>query len=201
MVCILDGNFVKGVSEMDLSYTMRIAGVERALPLCRVTDELYIGAFVIFGDVELTCACAKGLLEVAPEHDLIITAESKGIPLAYEMARQEGVNDYVIARKREKVYMSDVLEVTVQSITTKGEQKLYLGKDDVDKLRGKKVLIVDDVISTGESLRALEALVEAAGGEIVGKAAILAEGDAAQRKDIVFIEELPLFDGEGNILK
>lgn len=180
---------------------MNIAGVERKLPMFQINDNLSIAALIIFGDVELTVASAGALLKKAPEHDIMVTAEAKSIPLIHEMARQEGVNDYVIARKREKVYMSDVLEVTVQSITTKGEQKLYLGKDDVDKLRGKKVLIVDDVISTGESLRALEALVEAAGGEIVGKAAILAEGDAAQRKDIVFIEELPLFDGEGNILK
>lgn len=180
---------------------MNIAGVERKLPMFQINDNLSIAALIIFGDVELTVASAGALLKKAPEHDIMVTAEAKSIPLIHEMARQEGVNDYVIARKREKVYMSDVLEVTVQSITTKGEQKLYLGKDDVDKLRGKKVLIVDDVISTGESLRALEALVEAAGGEIAGKAAILAEGDAAQRKDIVFLEELPLFDGEGNILK
>lgn len=180
---------------------MNIAGVERKLQMFQINDNLSIAALIIFGDVELTVASAGALLKKAPEHDIMVTAEAKSIPLIHEMARQEGVNDYVIARKREKVYMSDVLEVTVQSITTKGEQKLYLGKDDVDKLRGKKVLIVDDVISTGESLRALEALVEAAGGEIAGKAAILAEGDAAQRKDIVFLEELPLFDGEGNILK
>lgn len=163
-----------------------------------VNDNLTIAAFIIFGDVELTVNCAKELLKKVPEYDVMITAEAKSIPLIHEMARQAGRNDYVIARKKQKVYMSDVLEVSVQSITTHGEQKLYLGKEDTEKLKGRKVLIVDDVISTGESLTALEKLVEAAEGIIVGKAAILAEGDAAERDDIVFLEKLPLFDGEGN---
>lgn len=184
---------------MDLSYTMRIAGVERALPLCRVTDDLYIGAFVIFGDVELTCACAKGLLEVAPEHDLIITAESKGIPLAYEMARQEGVNHYLIARKKPKLYMKNVFKTTVNSITTEGEQILCIDQKDADNMRGKKVLIVDDVISTGKSLKAVEKLVQEAGGIVVGKMAILAEGDAQDRSDIIYLEKLPLFNPDGTV--
>lgn len=167
----------------------------------QVNDNLSIAAFIIFGDVELTVNSARELLKKAPEHDIMITAEAKSIPLIHEMARQSGANDYVVARKKEKVYMSDVVEVSVHSITTHGEQKLYLGKEDADKLAGKKVLIVDDVISTGESLSALEALVEKVGGNIVGKVAVLAEGDAAERDDISFIEKLPLFDGEGNILK
>lgn len=167
----------------------------------QVNDNLSIAAFIIFGDVELTVNSARELLKKAPEHDIMITAEAKSIPLIHEMARQSGANDYVVARKKEKVYMSDVVEVSVHSITTHGEQKLYLGKEDADKLAGKKVLIVDDVISTGESLSALEALVEKVGGNIVGKVAVLAEGDAAERDDISFLEKLPLFDGEGNILK
>lgn len=167
----------------------------------QVNDNISIAAFIIFGDVELTVNSARELLKKAPQHDIMITAEAKSIPLIHEMARQSGVNDYVIARKKEKVYMSDVVEVSVHSITTHGEQKLYLGKEDADKLTGKKVLIVDDVISTGESLAALEALVTKVGGNIVGKVAVLAEGDAANRDDISFLEKLPLFDGEGNILK
>lgn len=167
----------------------------------QVNDSISIAAFIIFGDVELTVNSARELLKKAPQHDIMITAEAKSIPLIHEMARQSGVNDYVIARKKEKVYMSDVVEVSVHSITTHGEQKLYLGKEDADKLTGKKVLIVDDVISTGESLAALEALVTKVGGNIVGKVAVLAEGDAANRDDISFLEKLPLFDGEGNILK
>lgn len=180
---------------------MKIAGLERNLPMFPVNDKVTIAAFIIFGDVELTVNCAGELLKKAPEHDIMITAEAKSIPLIHEMARQSGVNDYVVARKKPKVYMSDVIEVSVNSITTHGEQKLYLGKEDADKIAGRRVLIVDDVISTGESLAALESLVEAAGGNIVGRAAILAEGDAAARNDLVFLEKLPLFDSEGNILE
>ena len=180
---------------------MKIAGLERNLPMFPVNDKLTIAAFVIFGDVELTVKCASELIKKIPEHDIMITAEAKSIPLIHEMARQTGVNSYVVARKKAKVYMSDVIEVNVNSITTHGQQKLYLGKEDADKLMGKRVLIIDDVISTGESLHALEALVEMVGGNIVGKAAILAEGDAAGRKDITFLEKLPLFDADGNILE
>ena len=180
---------------------MEIAGLTRKLPMFPVNDNITIAAFIIFGDVELTVNCAKELIKIAPEHDIMITAEAKSIPLIHEMARQLGANDYVIARKKSKVYMSDVIEVSVNSITTHGEQKLYLGSEDADKLKGKRVLIVDDVISTGESLLALEKLVNEVGGNVVGKAAVLAEGDAAQRDDIVFLEKLPLFDSEGNILE
>ena len=184
---------------MDLSYKMTIAGVERHLPLCPVTDDLYIGAFVIFGDVELTCACARDLLKIAPEHDIIITAESKGIPLAYEMARQEGVNHYLIARKKPKLYMKKVFKTVVNSITTEGEQILCIDQNDADDMRGKRVLIVDDVISTGESLKAIEKLVSEAGGITVGKMAILAEGDAQDRGDILYLEKLPLFNADGTV--
>lgn len=179
---------------------MKVAGLERNLPMFPVNDSITIAAFIIFGDVELTVNCAAELLKKVPEHDVMITAEAKSIPLIHEMARQRGVNDYVIAREKPKVYMSDIIEVNVNSITTHGQQKLYLGKEDADKLRGKRVLIVDDVISTGESLSALELLVEKAGGNIVGRAAILAEGDAAERKELTYLEKLPLFDSEGNEL-
>lgn len=177
---------------------MTVAGLTRKLPMFRVNDNISIAAFIIFGDVELTVESAKALLKKIPEHDIMITAEAKSIPLIHEMARQSGVNDYVIARKKPKVYMSEIIETTVNSITTQSEQKLYLGKDEADKLKGRRVLIVDDVISTGESLAALEALVNAVGGNIVGKAAILAEGSAAGRDDITYLERLPLFDADGN---
>lgn len=183
-----------------LTHAMNIAGVDRKLPICRVTDDLYIGAFVIFGDCELTTACAKALLEKAPEYDYIITAESKGIPLAQEMARLNGDPKWMLARKGVKLYMQDVLCVEVKSITTTAVQKLYLDGNDAAMMRGKRVLIVDDVISTGESLHALEELVKAAGGEIVGKMAILAEGDAQERKDIIYLEKLPLFNAKGEII-
>lgn len=181
-------------------HTMTIAGVERNLPLCPVTDDLQIAAFVIFGDVELTCASAKALLEKAPEFDYMITAEAKGIPLIHEMARQSGRNTYILARKGPKLYMRDVLDVAVRSITTAKEQHLYLDGEDAAKMKGKRILIVDDVISTGESLLAIERLVEAAGGIVAGRMAILAEGDAQQRDDIIYLEKLPVFDGQGNIL-
>ena len=183
-----------------MEYKMTIAGCERALPLCPLNEELYIGAFVIFGDPELTTACAEALLEKAPEYDYLITAESKGIPLVHEMARLAGNQKYFLARKKPKLYMTGVFEATVRSITTEGEQKLYLDTANANLMRGKKILIVDDVISTGESLKALEALVEKAGGEIVGKMAILAEGDATERDDLIYLEKLPLFDKNGNAI-
>ncbi|MEE3395196.1 MAG: phosphoribosyltransferase family protein [Candidatus Onthomonas sp.] len=181
-----------------MEYKMNIAGLDRALPLCKLNDNLYIGAFVIFGDAELTVACADALLKKAPEYDYLLTAEAKGIPLIHEMARQHGDKKYFLARKKPKLYMQGVFEVTVQSITTEGEQKLYLDTADAGLMRGKRILLVDDVISTGESLRALEALVEQAGGEICGRMAILAEGDAQSREDLIYLEPLPLFDGQGN---
>ncbi len=182
-----------------MKYKMNIAGLDRELPLCRVTDDLYIGAFVIFGDAELTVACARELLKKAPEYDYLITAEAKGIPLIHEMARQRGDDFYVLARKNPKLYMEEVFEVTVNSITTAKEQKLYLDKADADKMKGKRILIIDDVISTGESLLAIEKLVEKAGGNIVGKMTILAEGDAQGREDIIYLEKLPLFNPDGSV--
>ncbi|MGM9639322.1 MAG: phosphoribosyltransferase family protein [Butyricicoccaceae bacterium] len=181
-------------------YRMHVAGLERDLPLCPISDELNIGAFVIFGDVELTCACASELLKCAPEYDYLITAESKGIPLAHEMARQHGDDTYFLARKSVKLYMRDVISAEVQSITTAAKQTLYLDGHLAAKMKGKRILIVDDVISTGESLHAIEALVEKAGGQICGRMAILAEGDAQAREDIIYLEKLPLFDREGRPL-
>ena len=174
------------------TYKMTIAGLERELPICEVNEHMDIAAFVMFSDVEMTVNCARELLKKAPEHDIILTAESKGIPLAYEMAKQEGKN-YVLARKSAKLYMTNPIEVKVKSITTAKEQTLYIDELDKQRLDGKRVLIVDDVISTGESLSALEALVAHTNATIVGKMAVLAEGDAAERNDITYLEPLPLF--------
>lgn len=179
-------------------YEMTIAGCTRQLPICKLNDELAIAGFVIFGDVEITVACAKALLEKAPDFDYIVAPEAKAIPLAYEMAKQSGRNDYILARKNAKAYMKEVFKVTLTSITTKGEQTLYISKADADKIKGKRILVLDDVISTGESLRAVEELVYQAGGEIVAKMFILAEGAAKHRSDVTYLEPLPLFDGEGN---
>lgn len=181
-------------------YTIDIAGMKRDLKLFAVNEDLQIAAFVMFGDVEITEHAARELLKLAPDFDLIVTAEAKSIPLAYEMARQAGMNDYVIARKGIKVYMEDVLTVSVNSITTMSSQTLHLGRDDADRMKGRRILIVDDVISTGESLRALERLVNEAGGIIAGKMAVLAEGDAFDRDDITVLAKLPLFDANGNAL-
>ena len=179
-------------------YRMNIAKLDRDLPLCPISDSLMIGAFVIFGDPELTTACAEELLKIAPEHDYIISAEAKGIPLVHEMARLEGNKKYFLARKTPKLYMTGVFEASVRSITTAKEQKLYLDTADAEIMKGKRILIVDDVISTGESLKAIEVLVEKAGGIICGKMTVLAEGDAQDREDIIYLEKLPLFDSEGN---
>ena len=165
-----------------MKYKMNIAGLDRELPLCKVSDDLYIGAFIMFGDAEITVACARELLARAPkDYDYLLTAEAKSIPLIHEMARQSGAR------------------VTVRSITTQHDQDLYLSGEEADKIRGKRVLIVDDVISTGESLRAMEELVEKAGGTVAGRMAVLAEGDAQNRKDIVYLGKLPVFNPDGTV--
>ena len=183
-----------------MTYKLDVAGISRDLVLCPLNEELYIGAFILFGDVELTEKCAEALYAKAPEHDVMITAESKGIPLIHAMCRLSGKNRYVLARKSVKLYMHDVVKCETQSITTSAKQTLYINGDDADYMKGKKVLIVDDVISTGGSLESLENLVRQSGGEIVGKMTILAEGEAAGRDDIIYLEKLPLFDKHGNPL-
>ena len=171
------------------TYSMEIAGLRRELPICKVTDSLYIGAFICFGDAELTVACARELLKLVPaeEYDYLFTAEAKSIPLIHEMARQSGAAKYFIARKGPKAYMPDPIHVEDQSITTAGTQRLYLGRDDAELIQGKRVLIMDDVISTGGSLLAMEALIKKAGGTVAGKIAVLAEGDAKDRTDIRYL--------------
>ena len=177
---------------MNATYKMTIAGCERELEMFEVNEHLDIAAFILFNDVEITEKASAELLKVCPEHDVVLTAEAKSIPLAYEFARQ-GCGKYVVARKGLKVYMKNPVSVTVKSITTASQQTLHLGENEVKAVEGKRVLILDDVISTGESLKAMEQLVEASGGIVVGKAAVLAEGDAADRDDIIFLEKLPLF--------
>jgi adenine phosphoribosyltransferase len=180
-------------------YEMTIAGHKRQLPLCPINEELYIAAFIMFNDVEITQSAATELLKKAPEFDVIVTAESKGIPLAYEMARQAGGKDYIVARKAPKLYMTNVIQTNVDSITTDHIQTLCIGQAEADALKGRRVLIVDDVISTGESLKSMETLVNQVNGNIVGRMAVLAEGDATKRSDIQFLEELPVFNADGSI--
>ncbi|MBQ1384468.1 MAG: adenine phosphoribosyltransferase [Firmicutes bacterium] len=184
-----------------MTYSMDIAGLHRELPLCRITDDLYIAAFICFGDAELTTACAEQLLKLVPaeDYDYMLTAEAKSIPLIHEMARQSNAPKYFIARKGPKAYMPDPIFVEDRSITTAGTQRLYLGSDDAAIIRGKRVLLVDDVISTGGSLKAMEELVNLAGGTVTGRIAVLAEGDAAERDDVKFLAPLPLFNADGTI--
>lgn len=187
--------------ELVMTYEMTVAGLKRQLPLCPISDTMMIGAFVIFGDVELTCACARDLLKIAPDFDYMVAPEAKAIPLVHEMARQSGRNGYFLVRKAPKLYMDGVFEAVDRSITTAGEQKLYMDGADAKKIRSKRILILDDVISTGGSLAAVENLVDQAGGIVVGRMAILAEGDAAKRDDILFLEKLPLFNAQGQPLE
>ena len=183
-----------------MTYEMKIAGLTRHLPLCRITDDLYIGAFVMLGDQEICVAGAAELLKRVPgEYDYLLTAETKGIPLVHEMARQTGARTYFIARKEVKTYMPDAVGVEVNSITTQHRQQLFLSGEDAAMIRGKRILLVDDVISTGESMRALETLVTKVGGIVAGRMAILAEGDAQTRGDIVYLEKLPVFNADGTI--
>lgn len=183
---------------MNPTYKIKLGNVTRDLAICPISDTLKIAGFVLLGDYELSEECAKELVKRAPEHDYIITAECKGIPLVHEMAKMLNEKVHIIARKKVKAYMKDVFQAKVSSITTEGEQVLYLDGDDALRMKGKKILIVDDVISTGESLKALEELVKLAGGTVAGKMAVLAEGDAADRDDIIFLEKLPLFDADNN---
>ena len=184
-----------------MTYSMKIAGLDRELPICKVTDDLYIGAFICFGDAELTVACAREMLKLvsADSYDYLFTAEAKSIPIIHEMARQSGAEKYFIARKGPKAYMPDPISTEDHSITTAGTQKLYLGRDDVELIRGKRIVIVDDVISTGGSLKAMETLIAEAGGTVVGKLAFLAEGDAQKRDDIAYLAPLPVFNADGTV--
>jgi len=182
---------------MDKPSPLPVAGLARELPVCPIGDDLAIAAFVLFGDVEMTVSAAAELLKIAPAHDILITAEAKGIPLVHEMARQNGESTYIVARKVEKLYMKNVFSVELQSITTRKRQSLFIDAAEAAKMKGRRVLIVDDVISTGESLRAVEKLVKAAGGHVAGRLAVLAEGDAIYRDDILYLERLPLLNADG----
>ena len=175
------------------TYTLNVAGLTRELPIIKLSYDLSIASFVILGDTEIVRKTAPIIAKKLPEVDFIVTAEAKGIPLAYEISRVLNLNEYVVARKSIKAYMEEPIEVEVNSITTTNSQKLYLNNQDAKKIKGKRVALVDDVISTGQSLKALVRLVEKAGGKVLAKAAILAEGDAKDRKDIIFLEALPTF--------
>ena len=182
-----------------MTYPIEIAGLHRELPLCPVADDLYIAAFICFGDAEVTVACARELLKLVPQedYDYMFTAEAKSIPIIHEMARQSGATKYFVARKAKKAYMPDPIHVEDHSITTSGTQRLFLGRDDAELIRGKRILLIDDVISTGGSLKAMEKLVELAGGTVTGRVTVFAEGDAGERFNIKYLGKLPLFGADG----
>ena len=174
-------------------YTIDFDGFEAQLPILPLPSGIKIAFFNLHGNSALTEHCAKQLAPMLKDCDVLITAESKGLQLTHCVARELGQAYYAVARKSKKLYMQDGISVDIQSsITTGAEQKLYLSKHDVDLLKGKKVGIVDDVVSTGASLLGLEAIVEKAGGIIHKKAFVLAEGDAANRDDVVFLDTIPL---------
>ena len=175
------------------TYTLHVAGLTRELPIIKLSYDLSIASFVILGDTEIVKKTAPMIAKKLPEVDFVVTAEAKGIPLAYEISKILNLNEYIVARKSIKAYLEEPIEVEVNSITTTNSQKLYLNNQDANKIKGKRVALIDDVISTGQSLKALERLVEKAGANVVAKAAILAEGDAKDRKDIIFLEALPTF--------
>ena len=181
-------------------YELNVAGLKRNLTLCPVTEDLYIAGFIMIGDPELSRECAKELLKKVPDYDYILTAETKGIPLAHEMAELRGDEKYFVARKGKKLYMSGVFECNVKSISTEKTQTLYLDTADAELMKGKRILIADDVVSTGESAYALGELVRQAGGVTVGICTVLSEGEAASRPDVIYLEKLPLFDRDGNII-
>ncbi|MBQ9728652.1 MAG: adenine phosphoribosyltransferase [Clostridia bacterium] len=175
-------------------HTVDIKGFEAQLPILPLPSGISIAFFNLHGDSALTEHCGKMLAKELTDCDVLITAESKGLQLTHCVARELGHRYYAVARKSKKLYMQDGIEITIESsITTGTEQKMYLSKHDVDLLKGKKVGIVDDVVSTGASLSGLELLVEKAGGILHKKAFVLAEEDAADRKDIVYLASIPLF--------
>ncbi|SFP45540.1 phosphoribosyltransferase family protein [Salibacterium halotolerans] len=175
------------------TYTLQVAGLTRELPVMQVSPEVSIASFVILGDTEMVTAAAPLLAQQLPEVDVLVTAEAKGIPFVHELSKQLGMSRYVVARKSVKPYMTTPLISSAASITTQKEQQLVLDEMDAAFLKGKRAALIDDVISTGESLQALETLVHQAGARVKTKAAILAEGNADQLNDIVFLEKLPVF--------
>ncbi|MFA1821035.1 phosphoribosyltransferase family protein [Virgibacillus oceani] len=175
------------------TYELNVAGVTRHLPVIPVNEDIKIASFVILGDTELVSAAAPLLANKLPETDILVTAEAKGIPFVHELSKVLNMKNYVVARKSVKPYMKNPLTYEVHSITTQSSQILCLDEVDVGSIQDKRIALIDDVISTGESIKALEELVKKAGGKVVAKAAILAEGDAAERDDILFLEKLPIF--------
>lgn len=170
-------------------FDFEIMGLKRKLPFVNVGDNLVLASFVVLSDTELIRTVAPELLKRLPEVDLLMTAEAKGICLTYELSRLLGMSEFIVARKSRKPYMQNPVSHSVRSVTTRKEQQLWLDGCDAEKIRGKRVALIDDVIATGESQEALETLATSAGAHVVARAAILAELESVHRKDIIFLKE------------
>ena len=178
---------------MEKVFKVDIEGYEAELPILPLPSGINIAFFNLHGNTELTEHCGKALSKYLADCDVLITAESKGLQITHVVARELGMHYYAVVRKSKTLYMQDGIDVTIkESITTGQIQKMYLSKHDVELLKGKKVGIVDDVLSTGASLKGLEEIVNKAGGIIHKKAFVLAEGDSAYRKDVIFLATIPL---------
>ena len=173
-----------------------LLGIKRKLPFVKVKGRLSLASFVVISDTELVQAAAPELVKRLPEVDLLMTAEAKGIILAYEMSRLMGMKDFIVARKSYKPYMQNALSHTLNSVTTQKQQTLWLDGHDVERIRGKRVAIIDDVFATGESLAAIEALAKDAGANVVARAAILAELESVDRPDLIYLKEHYVFRAE-----
>ncbi|MFW6269467.1 MAG: phosphoribosyltransferase family protein [Bacillota bacterium] len=175
-------------------YDLEISGFHRKLPVVHLKDNIWIASFVMLGDVNLVNFCAGALATKLAkiDFDYIVGPEAKVIPLLQSMATFLGNSHYVVCRKQVKGYMKDPVELEVESITTPGKQKLVLGGSDVERIKGKKVVLIDDVVSTGGTFDSMDSLMEKVGAEVIGRAAVLKEGDSYE-KDLIYLEDLPIF--------
>ncbi len=178
---------------MDKFYKVDLDGFTAELPILPLPSGVSICFFNLHGATDMTEHCGKKLATFAKDCEVVLTAESKGLQLAHVVSRELNMPYYAVARKSKKLYMQDGISVSYgSSITTGKNQEFYLSKHDIELIKGKKVAIVDDVVSTGESLKGLEDLVEKAGGVVTKKLFVLAEGKAKERKDICYIASIPI---------
>lgn len=183
-----------------MNYSITIGDTHRELPIMAISQDTAIASFVLLGDDELSNSAAKQLLPKLPkDFDYIVTMESKGIPLAHDLSLLTNHPRSIVIRKSVKDYMKDPLTTPVKSITTGKPQELVLNGEDARLIKGKKIILVDDVVSTGGSMKAASNLLQQVNANIIARVAILAEGDAAKRKDLIYLQPLPLFNLDGSI--
>ena len=186
---------VWGASFKDDFYELKVVGLSRKLPKVKIHDELTIASFVMFGDTELVEKSADHLCEklfTLEKCDYLVCPEAKAIPLTHACARILGVN-YIVIRKSIKGYMSDPISEKVESITTVGEQNLVLDRVDIDKINGRNVAIIEDVVSTGGTIASVEKLLDKVGANVVCRAAVLLEDAGYENPELIYLEKLPIF--------